>query len=682
MSHRSAAPEHRSTYASRSRADLLACLLASTALSALAHATGAFEHLVSFTQRHQRYPLGDMVAASVVLAVALGVFAYRRCMDLAAAAQRQKAALQQLGESERRFSAAFRGSPHAQLVASLREGLVLEANDAFLELTEAAPGSVIRCRLEALELWGSPDFMASLPQLIRRTRSVSNLETTVCTPLGVQREVLVSAGLIEVDGVRCILMGFNDISARKQAERQLSHQAFHDGLTGLPNRALFRDRVEHAMHRSTRTGVAPAVMFLDLDSFKWINDSFGHQVGDDLLRQVRDRLLVCLRDSDTCARLGGDEFGVLIEDAADHAALVRVAERMLQAVRTRFVLPGIDTCTTASIGIARAEPGMDMDALLRSADLAMYMAKGSGKGRFAMYEPAMHQAALARTALESDMHGGLERGEFVVHYQPIIHFSSRAILAFEALVRWQHPTRGLLAPSEFIPMAEENGSILELGRWVLRTACGECARWQKEFPRARPVSVWVNLSGRQIAHPGLVREVTAALDESGLAPESLVVELTETVLVMNDRAAADRLWELNELGVQLAVDDFGNGYSSLACLQGFPVDILKVDRSFTASMGDGSAESPISRAVFAMGRTLELQTVAQGIETEAQWKRLEELGCELGQGYLLGRPVGSEEAEALLRDEPAASQAEPARIRRTRSWRRSRPDAAPAALVV
>jgi EAL domain-containing protein (putative c-di-GMP-specific phosphodiesterase class I) len=354
---------------------------------------------------------------------------------------------------------------------------------------------------------------------------------------------------------------------------------------------------------------------------------------------------------------------------------------MLQAVRTRFVLPGIDTCTTASIGIARAEPGMDVDALLRSADLAMYMAKGSGKGRFALYEPAMHQAALARTALENDMRGGLERGEFVVHYQPITGFSSRAILAFEALVRWQHPTRGLLAPGEFIPMAEENGSILELGRWVLRTACRECAHWQKVFPRARPVSVWVNLSGRQIAQPGLVREVTTALDEAGLAPESLVVELTETVLVMNDRAATDRLWELNELGVQLAVDDFGNGYSSLACLQGFPVDILKVDRSFTASMGDGSAESPISRAVFAMGRTLELQTVAQGIETEAQWKRLEELGCELGQGYLLGRPVGSEEAEALLRDEPAASQAEPPRIGRIRSWRRSRPDAAPAVLV-
>jgi diguanylate cyclase (GGDEF)-like protein/PAS domain S-box-containing protein len=674
MSNRPAAPEPRSTYKSRARIDLLVCILASMALFALAHATDAFGHLASFTQRYQRYPLGDLVAACVVLTVTLGVFAYRRCVDLAAAAQRQKEALKQLGESERRFSAAFRGSPHAQLVVALREGVVLEANDAFLELTEAEPGSVVRCRLETLELWGSPDFMASLPQLIRRTRSVSNMETTVCTPLGGKREVLVSAGLIEVDGVRCILMGFNDISARKQAERQLSHQAFHDALTGLPNRALFHDRVEHAMLRSVRTGVAPAVMFLDLDSFKWINDSFGHQVGDDLLQQVSDRLLFCLRDSDTCARLGGDEFGVLIEDAADHAALVRVAERMLQAVRTRFVLPGIDTCTTASIGIARAEPGMDVDALLRSADLAMYMAKGSGKGRFAMYEPVMHQAALARTALENDMRGGLERGEFVVHYQPITSFSSRAILAFEALVRWQHPTRGLLAPGEFIPMAEENGSILELGRWVLRTACRQCAHWQKEFPGARPVSVSVNLSGRQIAQPGLVREVTAALEESGLAPESLVVELTETVLVMNDRAATDRLWELKELGVQLAVDDFGNGHSSLACLQGFPVDILKVDRSFTESVGDGSTESPIARAVFSLGHTLELQTVAQGIETEAQWKRLKELGCELGQGYLIARPVGPEDAEALLRDEPAASHAEPLRVRRVQSWRHPRAD--------
>jgi EAL domain-containing protein (putative c-di-GMP-specific phosphodiesterase class I) len=316
---------------------------------------------------------------------------------------------------------------------------------------------------------------------------------------------------------------------------------------------------------------------------------------------------------------------------------------------------------------------MDVDALLRSADLAMYMAKGGGKGRFAVYEASMHQAALARTELESDLRGAIERSEFVLHYQPIASFAPRAITGFEALVRWEHPTRGLLGPMEFIPLAEENGSILELGRWVLRTACAQCAEWQGGFPRGTPIAISVNLSGRQVASPDLVDEVRTALELSGLAPASLVLEITETVLVLNDPAATDRLWALKELGVQLAIDDFGTGYSSLAYLQNFPVDVLKVDRTFTDRLGTSVAESPLSSAVFALGKTLQLQTVAEGIETEEQWLRLRELGCEMGQGFLIARPMPAAEASRLLGKEVQVKGTPTLRLSAP-AWRRRHPE--------
>jgi diguanylate cyclase (GGDEF)-like protein/PAS domain S-box-containing protein len=639
----------------RARLELAVCIAVTVVLVTLAVRTEAFEALYAMTHRYEHLELDEFFSAFVVLTGVLGVFAFRRCLDLAGAMRHQRQAMEELRESERRFAAAFRSSPQAQLVVGLRDGTVLEANAAFFQLTELEPGAVLRRRLQSVEIWDTEGFVMSLPRLIRQKGSLQNLESTVRTASGQEREVLVSAAVIEMNGHRCILLGLNDISARKDAERQLSWQAFHDALTGLPNRVLFRDRVSHALTRAERAGPPLAVMFLDLDRFKWINDSFGHQVGDELLRQVGERLLECLRDSDTCARLGGDEFAVLIEDAGDYAALVRVAERMLQAVGARFHLTGLDTSTSVSIGIARSEPGMDVDALLRSADLAMYMAKAAGKGRFAVYEPAMHQAAVERTSLENDLNTALERGQFVLHYQPVTRLSPNVIVSFEALVRWQHPVRGLLGPGEFIPLAEENGLILELGRWVLRQACAQCAYWQQTYPREVPVTVSVNLSGRQIAQPGLVEEVAAALRAARLDPSSLVLEVTETVLMLNDHAAVDRLWELRALGVKLAIDDFGTGYSSLAYLQSFPVDVLKVDRSFTERLSEAGPGSPISTAVFALGRTLELQTVAEGIETEEQWARLRDLGCELGQGYFIARPVPPREAEAMLEAEPVVS---------------------------
>jgi diguanylate cyclase (GGDEF)-like protein/PAS domain S-box-containing protein len=680
MTKRLSAARPRGTVKARARTDLILSLLLAAAVVAVGMRTDAFHALFRVAARNQAWELDEWFGGFVVLTVTLAVFTVRRYVDLSRAVKRQEAVTAALLASENRFTAAFRNSPHAQLVVSLRDSMVLEANDAFVELTQADPASLIRRMLPALGVWAAPDFVASLPRLIRRIGSLQNVETAVRTAGGETREVLLSAGLIEMSGTICILMGFNDISDRKAAERRLAHQAVHDPLTGLPNRALFYDRVAVAMARGERSGIAPAVLFLDLDGFKWINDSFGHPVGDELLLQVAERLKDCLRESDTCARLGGDEFAILIEDGAQDRDVARVAERILQAVSRRFVLTGTDAATTVSIGIARAEPGMDADAVLRSADLAMYMAKSTGKGRFAMYEPAMHRAAVARTQLESDMRGALERGELVLHYQPIASFEPKEILAFEALVRWQHPTRGLLEPHDFIAIAEENGFILEMGRWVLRTACAQCAAWQRQIPRRHPVSVSVNVSGRQIASPALVDEVAQALADSGLRPESLILEITETVLMLND-GAAERLRELKELGVLLAIDDFGTGYSSLAYLQRLPVDVLKVDSSFTESLGPTPSESPVSSALFALGQTLELQTVAEGIETEEQWARLEAMGCVLGQGYLIARPVPAAEAAALLRGESPADPSTPALQLPVTSIYRVRVNDPPAAMV-
>src|SRR3954447_6760649 len=404
MSNRSPARRPGGTLTFRTRTDLLLSLVASVLMFTVALRMRLFDRFLYLSQGHLKWEVGDVFSAFVVLALTLGVFAVRRSTELARAVRHQKRVVHALRASERRFAATFRNSPHAQLVVSLREGEVLDANVAFAELTLADPAEILRRQLSALEIWESPKFVQSLPRLIRRTGILHNFETTLRTTTGETREVLVSAVVIEMGGSRSILMGFNDISARKRAERQLTYQAFHDALTGLPNRALFHNRVAHAIARAERRPVQPAVLFLDLDGFKWINDAFGHQVGDELLRQAGDRLLACLRESDTCARLGGDEFGVLIDDAADHGALVRAAEGMLQAVGSRYDLPGIDTCTTVSIGIARAEQGTDVDTLLRNADLAMYMAKGAGKGRFAVYEEAMHDAAVAQVD-HSFIHG-------------------------------------------------------------------------------------------------------------------------------------------------------------------------------------------------------------------------------------------------------------------------------------
>jgi diguanylate cyclase (GGDEF)-like protein len=389
------------------------------------------------------------------------------------------------------------------------------------------------------------------------------------------------------------------------------------------------------------------VLFLDVDNFKTVNDSLGHSAGDELLLQVADRIRSCLRDGDTGARLGGDEFAILLEDGTDPPA---VAERLLEAFKPPFRVHGKELTATVSIGISRSTLNGDgADELLRNADAAMYAAKGRGKGFYESFEQDMHTTAMRRLDLEGDLRRAINRKEFRVHYQPIVGLSSGRITGFEALVRWAHPSRGLLSPADFIGLAEETGMIVPIGRWVLREACRQAKVWQTEWPSDPPLTISVNISAEQLDSSDLVRDVKAALRQSGIAPGSLVLEITESVLMRNTEKAVARLEKLKGLGVRLAIDDFGTGFSSLSYLQNLPCDSLKVPKPFLDGVGDGGQATSLVRGIVELGRILGLTVVAEGVEQQRQWDCLEELSCDLVQGYYFARPQSAERIAALLR---------------------------------
>jgi diguanylate cyclase (GGDEF)-like protein/PAS domain S-box-containing protein len=455
--------------------------------------------------------------------------------------------------------------------------------------------------------------------------------------------------LLDEPAVRGIVLNTRDISERKALEAQLTHQAFHDPLTGLANRVLFLDRVSHALTIGRRHRQTLAVLFVDLDGFKVINDSLGHAAGDRLLVAIAGRLLTCVRDSDTVARIGGDEFAILIEDATDEHGAAMVAERIASALRRPITLEGQEAFMTASIGIATASEEATAADLLRNADMAMYVAKSQGKGRHERFEPHMHANALDRLELQAELRHALDRGgEFTILYQPIVRLRTGEVTGVEALVRWMHPTRGLLTPAQFIPLAEETGLIVPLGRWVVSEACRQVQRWQRGRSADRALTLTVNVSGYQLQHEGVVDDIQRALIDSGLDPRHLVLEITESVLMQQSDTMLGRLRALKALGVRLAIDDFGTGYSSLGYLQRFPVDILKIDKAFVVDVQSTGADSALVRAIIALGDTLKLQTIAEGIELQQQLAGLQAMGCEMGQGFFLARPVSVEQIDALL----------------------------------
>jgi diguanylate cyclase (GGDEF)-like protein/PAS domain S-box-containing protein len=451
--------------------------------------------------------------------------------------------------------------------------------------------------------------------------------------------------LLDESSISGVVVTARDVTERRALEEQLAHQAFHDSLTGLANRSLFADRVEQALGRGARRRNLFAVLFIDLDDFKTVNDSLGHSAGDELLVAVARRLESCLRPEDTCARLGGDEFAILIEHIAGAGSAETVARRVLAAMAEPLSILGSEVAVQGSVGIALGTGEQTTNEIMRSADLAMYRAKGEGKGRYAIYEPSMHEGVLERLALKADLQRAVVDEEFEVYYQPIVALQSGAIAGVEALLRWRHPQRGLMLPGEFIGLAEETGLILPLGRLVLRRACEQVARWRSVGYADLGASV--NISAKQLASRHLPDEVTTALTESKLDPAGLTLEITESML-LDSHVVIGRLEELRALGVRIAIDDFGTGYSSLNYLRRFPVDTLKVAKAFVDELGSSSEQDRLVAAILRLGSTLGLETVAEGIERQSQRDRLRELKCRFGQGFYFSRPVPAEDLARLL----------------------------------
>lgn len=451
-----------------------------------------------------------------------------------------------------------------------------------------------------------------------------------------------------------------NITDRKGFEKQLLYDALHDALTGLPNRNLFMNRLSHAIELAKRRDdYLFAVLFIDLDRFKVINDSLGHIVGDQLLIAISRKLEACLRSGDTVARLGGDEFAILLEDINNTADATALAERLQRELSVPFYLDHQEVFVTLSVGIALSTTGYQLpEELLRDADTAMYHAKSLGRARHELFDQQMHDRAVALLQLDNDLRRAVERQEFVLYYQPIVSLQTGNITGFEALIRWQHPQRGLVPPTEFITLAEETGLIIPIGDWLLQQACQQARCWQQQFPKPTPLTMSINLASQQFSQPKLVEKVGTILADTGLAPGSLNLEITEGTIMENIQFSKDIFSALKQLNVQLCIDDFGTGYSSLSYLHRFPIDILKVDRSFVNTIGpqadshDGTGGIEITQTIIILAHNLELNVVAEGIETLEQLRYLRSLNCEYGQGFLFSRPLPCTAVEALLTKNP------------------------------
>jgi len=489
-----------------------------------------------------------------------------------------------------------------------------------------------------LDLWadGERERLAAFLAEIAATRgrTIGPVEAVVDT--GDRRSTLecVGSNLTDDTAIAGLTLNFRDVTERKALEEQLRKLAFHDPLTLLANRSLFWNRVEHALALAQRTSQRVAVMFLDLDNFKNVNDSLGHDAGDRLLQAAAQRLIKSTRPSDTVARLGGDEFAILLEGIGSDSDVERIAHSVGEAFNRPLLLDGRETEATASIGVACSRPGDDAEQLLRNADIAMYGAKAAGKARLVVFEPHMQEQLHDRLRLEQDIDLGLARDEFFLEFQPVVDLTSRELLGVEALLRWNHPQRGIVMPSDFISIAEESGRVVELGRRVLVEACTQVRAFSESIAAGTGLRVAVNISGRHLQQGNLVEDVRSALAISGLEPGSLVIELTESTIMQNTEVNLERFRELKALGVRLAIDDFGMGYSSLSYLHRFPIDIMKIDRAFVSRMTEQNGGPELARAVVMLGTTLGLETIAEGIEHEDQVTTLLDLGCVAGQGFL------------------------------------------------
>lgn len=574
--------------------------------------------------------------------------------------------MRELQASESRFHSAFN---HAAIGMALiaPDGNVLQANRSFCEMLgrrgDALVGTPLRCLVAAADAETLEAMVKSLVE-----QKVPSAGSELRGVRADEREVWMAFNMSlspdwQSESGHLILQA-QDVTARRQAEAELYHNAFHDALTGLANRKRFDDEVARAIARLVRRGDQHfAVMYLDLDRFKMVNDSLGHRAGDELLVELGRRLLGALRPTDLVARLGGDEFAVFVDQLESPQGATELAERIQRDLVRPFELGGMDLAVTASIGITFSSNGYrSAEEMLRDADIAMYQAKSQGKARYALFDSSQHRLVAGRLKLESQLRRALAEEQLFLLYQPVYSLEERALVGFEALVRWRHPEHGVIDPGAFIPTAEETGLIVPLGKWVLEEACRQLQAWAVAH-RCNGLRVSVNVSGLQLRHPDFVSDVQEALARSGLLPAQLLLEVTETVLMESVNNGLATLERLHQLGVALAIDDFGTGYSSLNYLATLPIDALKVDRSFIERLAGGGDGSEIARAIFKLGAAISKQVFAEGIETDEQLDRLLELGCPFGQGYLFSRPIDGDCAALLVAAKTAGPRrAAPARL--------------------
>ncbi len=558
--------------------------------------------------------------------------------------------MQELEASERRFHSAF---THASIGMALLdfEGRILQANEALRNLLGHDERGLAQHPFQHFVLDEDRERLDA--QFAAISAADSNYDEGFALELRCRHReggavwVAAHCSFFSEPGAAspCLILQVQDISARRAAEEGLHHLAFHDSLTGLPNRRRFHQLLAQAVARArTEEGPHFAVMFLDFDRFKLINDSLGHDAGDEFLIQVAHRIHESLRPGDIVARLGGDEFGVLVQHMDSERGAVQLAERMMDALKRPFVVGGTELMTSASIGITFSAFGYTTpEEVLRDADTAMYKAKAAGKARYALFDSSLHTEVANRLRLEGDLRRAIDEGQLAVAYQPVFDLGSGSgaarLAGFEALVRWAHPSDGAISPTAFLPIAEEAGLMLRLTDFVLHCACRQLREWQRLDPAFAELTVNVNVSGHDIAHPSFPARISRAVIESGLQARHLILELTENILMARLEGALPALAELRQLGVGLAVDDFGTGYSSLAHLATLPIDVLKIDRSFVHRLEMGSNEAAVVRSIVLLGSSLGKEIVAEGIESESQLEQLRSMGCRFGQGFLLARPL-------------------------------------------
>lgn len=496
------------------------------------------------------------------------------------------------------------------------------------------------------------ELFVALSNILKTGQPMSQLDLAITRKDGVRRFVEASISLIR--DASEVAVGFRglirDVTERKQTEEQLLHDAFHDSLTGVANRTLFLDHVQLAIEQNQGKNKAIfAVLFLDFDRFKVINDSLGHSEGDNLLKQIAQRLKNLLRQSDLVARLGGDEFTILLNDLESENAALRVAERIQEDLKDPFDLIEREVFISASIGVALSTSGHTRaEDMIRDADAAMYRAKAKGKAQYQVFDQTMHKDVTDKLQFETDMRYALGRGEFCLHYQPIFNLETNTLAGFEALVRWNHPERGMVSPMEFIPAAEDNGLILPIGRWTLYESCRQLYEWQFRNPSLSSLTVSVNLSSKEFLQNNLAEQIVATLASTRLHPSSLKLEITESYLLENSEMAVVILNHLRDIGIEICLDDFGTGYSSLSYLHRLPIDYLKIDRSFIKRMAEGTKNYEIVHTIIRLAQNLKMKVIAEGIETQEHFTQLKQLYCEFGQGYFFSKPLDAEQAKQFI----------------------------------